>query len=548
MDAEDAAELDAWLGEQVSQHHALLWTVLFQRLEETGVAEDLLQETFVRAWLHRADGHQIQHPRAWLYRVARRLAEKRLGKDRRSQQARRTTTLTLVVSNDGDLGAGVLRQDVARLVRRLSVKDRECLLLTSYGVSTADIAAMLRMSPAAVRRSLHRTHRALHKLRDKGAGPAYPEHAGRAWEGLTMNQEPGEDQFRRDKLVQLAVRALLPRQGRIPPPPEIDVTNLIALAHQRRSAQESTRWLWRLRLWRLRLWRVAVPAVVLVVLLIVGVEVVRSYSVPGPAGPGTTDPVLADPEQPLPLTAGAGTAPARHQLAAIARHVHSLDQPAVDQPALDQPVPDQPATADRYTYVHLRAWWRDDPATGQDGGAYDRRLWWAADRSGQETRVDPAEPDRPAEVVEYPPGALGVAVPDPAADRTVLAGQLAEEQPMHEGPQAALRAVVGLYRFHDLSPAQRAAALAVLADAELVTHGPVLDRAGRSGVAVSATGGMDGRPVRDTAVIDTATGRLLSYERVALPADDRAAAGTVTHYLVFLRSGRVGRLGAEPAD
>jgi len=108
--------------------------------------------------------------------------------------------------------------------------------------------------------------------------------------------------------------------------------------------------------------------------------------------------------------------------------------------------------------------------------------------------------------------------------------------------------VVGLYRFHDLSPAQRAAALAVLADAELVTHGPVLDRAGRSGVAVSATGEMDGRPVRDTAVIDTATGRLLSYERVALPADDRAAAGTVTHYLVFLRSGRVGRLGAEPAD
>jgi len=386
-----------------------------------------------------------------------------------------------------------------------------------------------------------------------------------------VDQEPAEDEFRRDELVQLAVRALLPRQGRIPPPPEIDVTDLIAAAHQRRSAQESTRWRWRLwrptlwhpQPWRPQLWRVVVPAVVLVVLLIVGIEAVRSYSVPGTAGPDpavpgtagpdpagsdTTDPVLADPEQPLPLTAGPGTAPARHQLAAIARHVHSLDQPALDQPALDQPVPNQPATTDRYTYVHLRAWWRDDPATGQDGGAYERRLWWAADRSGQETRVDPAEPDRPAEVVEYPPGALGVAVPDPAADRTVLAGQLAEEQPMHEGPQAALRAVVGLYRFHDLSPAQRAAALAVLADAELVTHGPVLDRADRSGVAVSATGEMDGRPVRDTAVIDTATGRLLSYERVALPADDRAAAGTVTHYLVFLRSGRVDRLGAEPAD
>jgi len=170
VDAEDAAELDAWLGEQVSRHHALLWTVLFQRLEDTRVAEDLLQETFVRAWLHRQDGHQIRHPRAWLYREARRLAEECLDKDHRSQQASRTTPLTLVVSNDGEPGTGLLRQNVARLGRRLSVKDRECLLLTSYGVSTADIAAMLRMSPAAVRRSLHRTRRALHKLRDEVQG------------------------------------------------------------------------------------------------------------------------------------------------------------------------------------------------------------------------------------------------------------------------------------------------------------------------------------------------------------------------------------------
>ncbi|MFV2084201.1 RNA polymerase sigma factor [Micromonospora sp. LOL_021] len=154
----------------MSQHHALLWTVLFQRLEDTRVAEDLLQETFVRAWLHRRDGRQIRHPRVWLYRVARRLAEKRLDEGHRSRQTWRTTALTLVVSNDRDSDASVLRQDVARLGRRLSAKDRECLLLTSYGVSTADIAAMLRMSPAAVRRSLHRTRRALHKLRDEVQG------------------------------------------------------------------------------------------------------------------------------------------------------------------------------------------------------------------------------------------------------------------------------------------------------------------------------------------------------------------------------------------
>ncbi|WFE26012.1 hypothetical protein O7623_21990 [Solwaraspora sp. WMMD791] len=377
-----------------------------------------------------------------------------------------------------------------------------------------------------------------------------------------MDRQTSEEDFRRDELVQLAGKVLLPRSGRIPPPPDIDVVGLIVAAHRRPARRWATllhgawadrprpllpdrprtRWTGppgesrpaRLRSGphRLRRWGPPVFIAAVVVLLVGGIGALRPYGVSGPPEPGST---AADPtgtrDAPLPLTTGRGVTPARHQLAGIARHVDS-------QPDL--------TASGRYTYVHLRTWWGDDPATGLTTGSYDQRLWWTGDRSGQETRTDPADPQAPPELVRYRPGTLGVAVPDPSADRTVLAGQLAEEQPLDEGPQAVLRSVVGLYRFHDLSAPHRAAALAVLADAELYTHGPVLDRAGRSGVAISATGTMDGTPTRDTIVVDSATGRLLGYERVDLPADDPDAAGTLAYYVVFLDSGRVTQLGAEP--
>ncbi|MFY1696677.1 MULTISPECIES: hypothetical protein [unclassified Solwaraspora] len=391
-----------------------------------------------------------------------------------------------------------------------------------------------------------------------------------------MDRQTTEEDVRRDELVRLAGKVLLPRSGRIPPPPDIDVVGLIAAAHRRPVRRWATvlHGVWadrprpllpdrpRIR-WagppqppqpprparparlqpagrhRLRRWGPPVFLAAVVVLLVGGVGALRPYGDSGPPGPGSTrpgstaaDPAAAgDPDAPLPLTTGHGVTPARHQLAGIARHVDSQ--------------PDLPAGG-RYTYVHLRTWWGDDPATGLTAGSYDQRLWWTGDRSGQETRTDPADPQASPELVSYRPGTLGVAVPDPSADRTVLAGQLAEEQPLDEGPQAVLRSVVGLYRFHDLSAPHRAAALAVLADTELYTHGPVLDRAGRSGVAISATGTMDGTPTRDTIVVDSATGRLLGYERVDLPAGDPDATGTVAYYVVFLDSGRVGQLGAEP--
>lgn len=371
-----------------------------------------------------------------------------------------------------------------------------------------------------------------------------------------MNHDRTEDEFRRDEMVQLAARLLIGRPGRVPPPPEIDVIRLITVAHERRVRRATTRWwarwrrpyrsrllpyrsgllLYRLGRRRFGRWGPVIAVAAVLVLLVGGIGAVRPYGLgrptsPGPAGPVGPGPADPGPTAPTPVTTGRDGPSARHQLAGVARHVATLPGTGANG---------------RYTYVHTQAWWAADPSTGQSGGGYDQRLWWATDRSGQALRTGSADPQSTPELVTYPSGTLGVAVVDPAEDRTVLAGQLAEEQPIEEGAQALLRSVVDLYRFHDLTPPQRAAALAVLADADLFTSGPVLDRAGRSGVAISAAGAMDGTPVRDTIVVDTATGQVLSYERVALPDEDRQTAEELTYYLLLLRSGRVDQLGAEP--
>jgi hypothetical protein len=78
-----------------------------------------------------------------------------------------------------------------------------------------------------------------------------------------------------------------------------------------------------------------------------------------------------------------------------------------------------------------------------------------------------------------------------------------------------LRSVIDLYKEHALDPAQRAAAIRVLADTSgLVYRGLVLDRKGRPGIAVSVDS--DGGNLREVAVFDEATGQLLSYEQVTL--------------------------------
>src|SRR6266702_8373064 len=62
--------------ESLYQHHSReVWALVYARWLNADVAQDIMQESFLRLWKQRQDDNIIVNPRAWLLRVARNLAE-----------------------------------------------------------------------------------------------------------------------------------------------------------------------------------------------------------------------------------------------------------------------------------------------------------------------------------------------------------------------------------------------------------------------------------------------------------------------------------------
>jgi RNA polymerase sigma-70 factor (ECF subfamily) len=118
-------------------------------------AEDLTQETFVRAYAALERGAQWDNPRAWLYRVASRLA---INEHRR----RKLIQWLPLWSTEVDPVPGVEATIAERLAVRealdaLPLKYRIPLVLyASEGYSIAEVAAMLELSSSAVKVRLYR--------------------------------------------------------------------------------------------------------------------------------------------------------------------------------------------------------------------------------------------------------------------------------------------------------------------------------------------------------------------------------------------------------
>jgi RNA polymerase sigma-70 factor (ECF subfamily) len=118
-------------------------------------AEDLAQETFVRAYLALEQGARWDNPRAWLYRVASRLA---INDHRR----RKLIQWLPLWSTDVDPALGVeatvteqlaVREALAALPPKYKIP---LVLYASEGYSVAEIAALLETSTGAIKVRLYR--------------------------------------------------------------------------------------------------------------------------------------------------------------------------------------------------------------------------------------------------------------------------------------------------------------------------------------------------------------------------------------------------------
>ncbi|BDZ45808.1 sigma-70 family RNA polymerase sigma factor [Naasia aerilata] len=151
------------------EHAAPLWRYVVHLTGDRALADDIVQETLLRAWRRPSVLDQSQSSaRVWLFTVARNLVID----DRRSARHRHELTVeTLPDTADADRIDALLESWlVAEALAALTEEHRTVLVHVYYGGrSIAETAAELDIPPGTVKSRLHYGLRALRlALQEKG--------------------------------------------------------------------------------------------------------------------------------------------------------------------------------------------------------------------------------------------------------------------------------------------------------------------------------------------------------------------------------------------
>ena len=105
-------------------------------------AKDAVQEAFLRYFMERRYGRQIENPRAWLYLVLRNFLFERFKKEQKYERA--VESLDQVPDHHENAEGRLFRVALAReMADALTGRERECLRLRMDGLSYAEIAEVL---------------------------------------------------------------------------------------------------------------------------------------------------------------------------------------------------------------------------------------------------------------------------------------------------------------------------------------------------------------------------------------------------------------------
>ena len=150
------------------RHAHLVFAMLVRIVRDRAAAEDLLQEAFLRAWLH---AHVFDEGRGtvrgWLHSIAHNLALNELRRQRRRPHASRRATPDDADEEDAGLGAAAgdpavdawcaIRDDgLADVLARLPPAQRDVLTLYAAGFSQSEIAAELDQPLGTVKSRMRR--------------------------------------------------------------------------------------------------------------------------------------------------------------------------------------------------------------------------------------------------------------------------------------------------------------------------------------------------------------------------------------------------------
>lgn len=154
--------------ELVRRYAAPLYNFAFRLTRSQAEAEDIVQETFMRLWLHAADYDSSGSPGAWLYRIARNLGIDRLRSRGRFTELDAELEVAAPASStqagallDAKRGAEGLHRALADLPERQA---SALTLVHLHGLSGAEASHVLGVSIEALESLLSRGRRALKGL------------------------------------------------------------------------------------------------------------------------------------------------------------------------------------------------------------------------------------------------------------------------------------------------------------------------------------------------------------------------------------------------
>jgi RNA polymerase sigma-70 factor, ECF subfamily len=155
----------ACFGALVDRFESRLLTFLTKRLGNTHTAQDIAQDTFVKAWEKRDRYNTRWRYSTWLYTIASRRASNHL----RQQASRNTLSHNIdpVARDTPHVSSALATHEAHTLVWQLAAKhlssNQHTILWLRYGedLSCKDIARVLSTTSVAVRAALHRARKTL---------------------------------------------------------------------------------------------------------------------------------------------------------------------------------------------------------------------------------------------------------------------------------------------------------------------------------------------------------------------------------------------------
>jgi len=155
----------------MEQYQKPIYYFIYRMTGNATDAEDLTQDTFVKAYLERENFRGESAVNTWIYRIAANLTKNHL----RWHSIRRYATLDAVLEFfSGESGENpvaereILEKRLLRFVQQLPARQRSVFILKYYnGLSHEEIAHILEISLSASKTNFHYAVKSLKEIADK---------------------------------------------------------------------------------------------------------------------------------------------------------------------------------------------------------------------------------------------------------------------------------------------------------------------------------------------------------------------------------------------